>query len=132
MLRFKCLIIFSDDRMMKVREHYLKQFAVNVQMQTCVLFFPHTVEYIMVEKPPEEGDEELAEPPPEPVMVEKRVCEVANSCALKYEELIVIEAKEVQLTEETLNEVSENDISKPIDRAYFKMYGIKLYSLYHQ
>lgn len=100
---------------MKVREHYLKQFAVNVQMQTCVLFFPHTVEYIMVEKLPEEGAEERTEPPPEPVMVEKRVCEVANSCALKYEELIVIEAKEVQLTEETLNEVNEHD-------TYFKTY----------
>lgn len=106
---------FSDDRMMKVREHYLKQFAVNVQMQTCVLFFPHTVKYIMVEKPPEEGTEELTEPS-EPVMVEKRVCEVANSCALKYGELIVIEAKEVQLTEETLNEVSDHDIIKPIYR----------------
>lgn len=94
-----------------MREHYLKQFAINVQMQTCVLFFPHTVEYIMVEKPPEEGAEEL-EVPPEPVMVEKRVCEVANSCALKYEELIVVEAKEVQLTEETLNEVSEHDFPK--------------------
>lgn len=99
-------IIFSDDKMMKAKEHYLKSFSVNIQKQTCVMFFPHTVKYIMVEKSPEEGVEELNEPP-EPVMVEKRVCEVANWCALKYEELIVVEAKEIQLTEDTLNEVNE-------------------------
>ncbi|XP_015370133.1 PREDICTED: uncharacterized protein LOC107166108 [Diuraphis noxia] len=38
-------------------------------------------------------------------MIEKRVCEVANSCASKYEELIVIEAKEVKLTEENLHQL---------------------------
>lgn len=61
----------------------------------------------MVEKPPEEdgggGGEESTN---KPVMVEKRVCEVANACALKYEELMVIEAKEIQLTEDTLRQVS--------------------------
>lgn len=64
----------------------------------------------MVEKPPEEdgggGGEE--EPSNKPVMVEKRVCEVANACALKYEELMVIEAKEIQLTEDTLRQVSNS------------------------
>lgn len=90
---------------MKVREHSLKQFSAVVQTQTCVVFFPHTVKYVMVEKPPDEGAEELSESA-EPVMVEKRVCEVANACALKYEELIVVEAKEVQLTEDTLHQVS--------------------------
>ncbi|CAH1731908.1 unnamed protein product [Aphis gossypii] len=93
-----------DKRMMKVRERALKQFSYNIQMQTCVMFFPHTVQYIMVEKPLEEGAEELDEPP-EPVMIEKRVCEVANSCASKYEELIVIEAKELKLTEDKLSEM---------------------------
>lgn len=97
----------SDKRMMKVRERALKQFSYNIQMQTCVMFFPHTVQYIMVEKPLEEGAEELDEPP-EPVMIEKRVCEVANSCASKYEELIVIEAKELKLTEDKLSEVIIN------------------------
>jgi len=97
----------SDNRMMKVRERALKQFSYNIQMQTCVMFFPHTVQYIMVEKPLEEDAEELDEPP-EPVMIEKRVCEVANSCASKYEELIVIEAKEVKLTEDKLSEVIIN------------------------
>lgn len=91
---------------MKVREHTLKKFSVNVQMQTCVVFFPHTVTYVLVEKPPEEGVTEELEESAEPVMIEKRVCEVANSCALKYEEFIVVEAKEVQLTEDTLDEVS--------------------------
>ncbi|XP_022160062.1 thioredoxin domain-containing protein 3 homolog [Myzus persicae] len=90
-----------DGRMMKIKERALKQFSYDIQMQTCVMFFPHTVKYIMVEKPLEEGAEELEEPP-EPVMIEKRVCEVANSCASKYEELIVIEAKEVKLTEDSL------------------------------
>ncbi|XP_060863647.1 thioredoxin domain-containing protein 3 homolog isoform X1 [Metopolophium dirhodum] len=93
-----------DYRMMKKREHSLKQFSVNIQMQTCVMFFPHTVKYIMVEKPIEDDAQEL-DKPPEPVMVEKRVCEVANSCATKYEELIVIEAKDVELTEDNLNEL---------------------------
>lgn len=97
----------SDKRMIKVRERSLKQFSYNIQMQTCVMFFPHTVKYIMVEKPLEEDAEELDEPP-EPVMIEKRVCEVANSCASKYEELIVIEAKEVKLTEDKLFEVITN------------------------
>jgi len=58
----------------------------------------------MVEKPIEDDVQEL-DKPPEPLMVEKRVCEVANSCAAKYEELIVIDAKEVELTEDNLNEV---------------------------
>lgn len=97
----------SEKRMMKVRERALKQFSYSIQMQTCVMFFPHTVKYIMVEKPLEEDAAELDEPP-EPVMIEKRVCEVANSCASKYEELIVIEAKEVKLTEESLHQVNEN------------------------
>jgi len=96
--------MISDKRMMKVRERALKQFSYDIQMQTCVMFFPHTVKYIMVEKPIEEGAEELEEPP-EPEMIEKRVCEVANSCASKYEELIVIEAKEVNLTEDSLYQV---------------------------
>ncbi|XP_060856925.1 uncharacterized protein LOC132934607 [Metopolophium dirhodum] len=93
--------IIRDKRMMKVRERALKQFSYTIQMQTCVMFFPHTVKYIMVEKPIEDGAEELEEPP-EPEMIQKRVCEVANSCASKYEELIVIEAKEVNLTEDSL------------------------------
>ncbi|XP_025192829.1 uncharacterized protein LOC112592883 [Melanaphis sacchari] len=93
-----------DKRMMKVRERSLKQFAYNIQKQTCVMFFPHTVKYIMVEKPPEDSAEELNNTS-EPVMIKKRVCEVANSCASKYEELIVIEAKEVRLTEDNLNEL---------------------------
>jgi len=97
----------SDKRMMEERERALEKFSYSIQMQTCVMFFPHTVKYIMVEKPLEEGAEELDEPP-EPVMIEKRVCEVANSCASKYEELIVIEAKEVKLTEESLHQVNEN------------------------
>lgn len=59
----------------------------------------------MVEKPPEEGVEEPDDPAAPPVMVEKRVCEVANTCALNYEELMVVEAREVQLTEETLHQV---------------------------
>jgi len=96
-----------DKRMMKVRERALKQFSYNIQMQTCVMFFPHTVKYIMIEKSLEAGAEELDEPP-EPVMIKKRVCEVANSCASKYEELIVIEAKEVKLTEESLYQVNVN------------------------
>lgn len=91
--------------MMKKREHSLKQFSVNVQMQTCVMFFPHTIKYIMVEKPIEDDTKEL-DKPLEPVMIEKRVCEVANSCATKYEELIVIDAKDVELTEDNLNEVN--------------------------
>lgn len=91
---------------MKVREHSLKKFSANVQMQTCVVFFPHTIKYVMVEKPPEEGAEELDEPS-EPVMVEQRVCELAKKCAWKYEELNVVDAKERQLTEETLNDVTE-------------------------
>jgi len=90
--------------MVKVREHSLKQFSVNIQMQTCVVFFPHTVKCIMVEAPVEEDVKEL-DKPPEPAMVEKTVCEVANLCASKYEELIVIEANEVELTEDNLNEV---------------------------
>ncbi|XP_027839920.2 thioredoxin domain-containing protein 3 homolog isoform X2 [Aphis gossypii] len=93
-----------DFRMMKAREHSLKQFSVNIQIQTCIVFFPHTVKYIMVEKPVEDDSEELVKPP-EPIMVEKRVCEVANLCASKYEELIVIEDNEVELTEDTLNEL---------------------------
>ncbi|XP_060844802.1 uncharacterized protein LOC132924475 [Rhopalosiphum padi] len=93
-----------DKRMMKVRERALNEFSYNIQMQTCVMFFPHTVQYIMVEKPLEDDAEELDEPP-EPVMIKKRVCEVANSCASKYEELIVIEAKEVKLTEDSLYEL---------------------------
>ncbi|XP_060842938.1 uncharacterized protein LOC132923123 isoform X2 [Rhopalosiphum padi] len=93
-----------DFRMVKVREHSLKQFSVNIQMQTCVVFFPHTVKCIMVEAPVEEDVKEL-DKPPEPAMVEKTVCEVANLCASKYEELIVIEANEVELTEDNLNEM---------------------------
>lgn len=89
---------------MKVRERALKKFSYEIQMQTCVMFFPHTIKYIMVEKPIEDGAGELEEPP-EPEMIEKRVCEVANSCASKYEELIVIEAKEVKLTEDSLYQV---------------------------
>jgi hypothetical protein len=89
--------------MVKVREHSLKQFSVNIQMQTCVVFFPHTVKCIMVEAPVEDVKE--LDKPPEPAMVEKTVCEVANLCASKYEELIVIEANEVELTEDNLNEV---------------------------
>lgn len=89
---------------MKAREHSLKKFSVNIQIQTCVIFFPHTVKYIMVEKSVDDDSEELVKPP-EPIMVEKRVCEVANLCASKYEELIVIEDNEVELTEDTLNEV---------------------------
>ncbi|XP_022174183.1 uncharacterized protein LOC111036466 isoform X2 [Myzus persicae] len=96
--------IIRDYRMMKKREHSLKQFSVNVQMQTCVMFFPHTIKYIMVEKPIEDDTKEL-DKPLEPVMIEKRVCEVANSCATKYEELIVIDAKDVELTEDNLNEM---------------------------
>jgi len=96
--------MISDKRMMKVRERALKKFSYDIQMQTCVMFFPHTVKYIMVEKPIEDDAQEL-DKPLEPVMVEKRVCEVANSCATKYEELIVIEAKDVELTEDNLNEV---------------------------
>jgi len=99
--------MISDKRMMKVKERAFKKLSFNVQMQTCVMFFPHTIKYIMVEKPMEIDAEELDEPP-EPVMVRKRVCEVANSCASKYEELIVIEAKEVQLTDETLYDVNIN------------------------
>jgi len=63
----------------------------------------------MVEKPREEEEgteKELKNAFVEPVMIEKRVCEVANSCALKYEELIVVEAKDIELTEDTLNEVT--------------------------
>jgi len=57
----------------------------------------------MVEKArPENADENSSEP----VMVEKRVCEVANLCALRYEELTVVEAKEIELTEDALNEVT--------------------------
>ncbi|KAL5241449.1 hypothetical protein ACI65C_008859 [Semiaphis heraclei] len=93
-----------DYRMMKKREYSLKQFSVNIQMQTCVMFFPHTVKYIMVEKQIEDDAEQL-DKPSESVMVEKRVCEVANSCATKYEELIVIDAKEVELTEDNLNDM---------------------------
>lgn len=92
---------------MKVLVHTLKAFSVEIQMQTCVVFFPHTISYIMVEKPREESEIEAGDEPAEPVMVEKRVCEVANTCSLKYEELILVEAKEVQLTEDTLNEVIE-------------------------
>jgi len=91
--------------MLKKREYSLKQFSVNIQMQTCVMFFPHTVKYIMVEKQIEDDAEQL-DKPSESVMVEKRVCEVANSCATKYEELIVIDAKEVELTEDNLNDVN--------------------------
>ncbi|VVC27942.1 Thioredoxin-like fold,Domain of unknown function DUF4746,Thioredoxin, conserved site [Cinara cedri] len=98
-----------DDRMMKVREHSLKKFSVNVQMQTCVVFFPHTITYVMVEKPSKEDAVEELEELPEPIMIEKRVCEVANLCALKYEEFIVVEAKEIQLTEDTLEEMFSNE-----------------------
>lgn len=100
----------SDQRMIKVREHVLRQFSFNVPLKTCVVFFPHTIKYIMVKTPREEGEsieEEFENPSTEPVMIEKRVCDVANSCALKYEELIVVEAKEVELTEDTLNEVTK-------------------------
>lgn len=95
-----------DDRMLQVRERGLKQFTVNAKMQTCVVYFPHTVKSTMVEVPPEEGVEEETEPS-EPVMVEKRVCEVAKSCMPKYKELdiFVAEAKEMQLTKEMLYEV---------------------------
>lgn len=92
--------------MTKVWEHALKKFTANVQMQTCIVFFPHTIKYIMVEKPPEDGSGGGEEPTDKPVMVEKRVCDVANACALKYEELMVVEAKEIQLTEDTLRQVS--------------------------
>lgn len=95
---------------MKVREHALKKFSVNVHMLTCVVFFPHTVTYVMMEKPPEEGAVEGLEESSEPIMITKRVCEVANSCALKYGEFIVIEARDVQLTEDTLNEVSKQTL----------------------
>lgn len=61
----------------------------------------------MVEKPTEEGDEV----PDEPVMVEKRVCDVATACSLKYGEFTVNEATEMQLTEDTLNQVSESIIN---------------------
>lgn len=95
---------------MKIREHALRQFSYNVVLKTCVVFFPHTIKYVMVEKLQDGGDgakdDQLENPPAEPEMVEKRVCEVANSCALKYEELIVVEAREVELTEDTLNEVT--------------------------
>jgi hypothetical protein len=92
--------------MMKAREYYLRRFSVNIPLQTCVVYFPHTIEYIMVEKPPEEGAE-LSEEPNEPVMVEKRVCNVATACSPKYAEFTVNEAIEMQLTEDKLNQVSE-------------------------
>ncbi|XP_025414202.1 thioredoxin domain-containing protein 3-like isoform X2 [Sipha flava] len=93
-----------DDRMMKAREYYLRRFSVNIPLQTCVVYFPHTIEYIMVEKPPEEGAE-LSEEPNEPVMVEKRVCNVATACSPKYAEFTVNEAIEMQLTEDKLNQM---------------------------
>lgn len=89
--------------MVKIREHAISKFVANVQKQTCVLFFPHTIKYVMVEKPPEEG----MKTPEEPVMQEQRVCDLATICARKFEELIIVDAKEIQLTEDTLNEVSE-------------------------
>lgn len=92
-------------RMKSAREHALKQFTVHVQTQTCIVFFPHTINYVLVEKPPEEGVMQNEEPP-ESVMEERMVCELARVCALNYQELITIEAKEVQLTEDTLNEVN--------------------------
>ncbi|XP_025204110.1 thioredoxin domain-containing protein 3-like [Melanaphis sacchari] len=91
-----------DFRMMKAREHSLKKFSVNIQNQTCVMFFPHTINCIMVEKP---VDAEELDKPSEPVMVEKSVCEVASLCASKYEELIIIETTEMELTEDNLNEI---------------------------
>ncbi|VVC37217.1 Nucleoside diphosphate kinase-like domain,Domain of unknown function DUF4746 [Cinara cedri] len=102
--KFKESNKIKNERMMKVKEYHLKKFSLNVQMHTCVMFFPHTVSYIMVEKVPEEGAEDFDESA-EPVMVEKRICEVANTCALKYEEFMVVEAKEIQLTSETLEEM---------------------------
>ncbi|XP_050429288.1 uncharacterized protein LOC126838695 isoform X2 [Adelges cooleyi] len=93
--------IVRGERMIKIREHALKKFVQNVQKQTCVMFFPHTIKYVMVEKPVEEG----MEPPDEPVMQEQRVCDIATTCARKFEELIIIDAKELQLTEDTLNEL---------------------------
>jgi len=92
--------------MIKGREHALRTFSSNVPSKTCVVFFPHTVRYVTVEKP--RNGNEGANPSAGPAMAEKRVCEVANSCALKYEELVVVEAKDVQLTEDTLDEVNAN------------------------
>lgn len=91
---------------MKAREYYLKRFTAVVPLQTCVVYFPHTIKYVMEEKPPEEGAEKPEEPA-EPVMVEKRVCDVATECSLKYAEFTVNSALEVQLTEDKLNQVSE-------------------------
>ncbi|XP_050526777.1 thioredoxin domain-containing protein 3-like isoform X2 [Daktulosphaira vitifoliae] len=89
------------ERMVKIREHAIKKFVPNIQKQTCVIFFPHTIKYVMVEKSPEDGMETLDEP----IMHEQRICDLATVCARKFEELIVIDAKEVQLTEDTLNEI---------------------------
>lgn len=89
---------------MKVRERILNNFSQNVQMETCVMFFPHTVTYVMEEKAPEVGAEELDEDA-EPVMVEKRVCEVANKSVSNYSGFRVSYIKDVQLTEDTLSEV---------------------------
>ncbi|XP_015368919.1 PREDICTED: uncharacterized protein LOC107165271 [Diuraphis noxia] len=89
-------------------------------MQTCVMFFPHTVKYIMVEKKIEDDAEQL-DKSSESVMIEKRVCEVANSCATKYEELIVIDAKEVELTEDNLNDL----LSKKVYSVMLSMPTIK-------
>lgn len=89
---------------MRVRERILKNFSQNVQMETCVMFFPHTVTYVMEEKAPEAGDEELDEDA-ERVMVEKRVCEVANQSVSNYNGFKVSYIKDVQLTDDTLSEV---------------------------
>lgn len=92
----------SDKKLMKLRKRALETFLPNVLLKTCVVFFPHTVKYIMVEKPRNEDEDENESGP---VMVEKRVCKVANECRLKYEDLTVVEANELQLTEDTLDEV---------------------------
>lgn len=99
-----------NDRMLQIRERSLKKFTENVKMETCVLYFPHTIKSIMVEALPEDGAEEEAEEEvksTKPIMVEKRVCDVANSCTLKYKEheIFVVDTKEVQLTKEMLDEV---------------------------
>lgn len=110
-----------DDRMLKVRERGLKQFTINAKMQTCVIYFPHTIKSTMIEAPPEEIVEEGAEPS-KPAMVEKRVCEVAESCTPKYKELdiFVAEAKEVQLTKEMLSEVFF------VDKEIFESFSLDL------
>jgi hypothetical protein len=93
--------------MNKAREYFLRRFSVNIPLQTCVVYFPHTIEYIMVEKHTEGGNPEVSEEPTEPVMEEKMVCKVADACWTKYAEFMVDEAIEFQLTADELDQVSE-------------------------